>query len=208
MRIKNWEQFQHYKTGKNSRKMEWVKVYRTLLDDYEWHVLGPSYAKTLINLWLIASESNGDLPSVTTLSFRLRMPEKELRDHIIQLKHWLRYDPSEVLGKSKGNTRLEEDIEEEEINSCRANATGLLDLLNAKTGSRYQPVPANMKLITARLNEYPNDDLRRMVESKCKEWGNDERMKKFLRPATLFNATKCAQYVGELDKKPKGIPFV
>jgi len=38
---------------------------------------------------------------------------------------------------------------------------------------------------------------------KCREWGADEKMEEYLRPATLFNATKFAQYRGKLaDANP------
>jgi hypothetical protein len=59
MKIKNWKKLQHYK----DRKPPWIKLYRDLLDDPEWHELSGDDAKHLIMLWLIASEDeNGVLP--------------------------------------------------------------------------------------------------------------------------------------------------
>lgn len=80
-------------------------------------------------------------------------------------------------------------------------AREVLDFLNSKTNRRYQPVEANLKLIVARLKEGASvEDCRAVVAKKCREWSGDEKMDEFLRPATLFNATKFAQYRGELTE--------
>jgi uncharacterized phage protein (TIGR02220 family) len=83
---------------------------------------------------------------------------------------------------------------------CRANATALLQFLNSKTNRDYRPVDSNLRMIMARLDEYSLEDLKAMTAKKCREWAKDEKMKDYLRPATLYNAIKCAQYIGELVK--------
>jgi uncharacterized phage protein (TIGR02220 family) len=78
-------------------------------------------------------------------------------------------------------------------------AVEVLNFLNIKTGRRYEPVPANLSLIAARLREGASvDDLRAVVAKKCRDWGGDPKMNEYLRPKTLFNATNYAQYRGEL----------
>lgn len=78
-------------------------------------------------------------------------------------------------------------------------ARSVLTFLNEKTGRRYQPVEANIRPIVARLKDGATEqELRQVVAKKCREWGADEKMAMYLRPATLFNATKFAQYQGEL----------
>lgn len=86
--------------------------------------------------------------------------------------------------------------------SCRASPTrrdaeAVLDYLNERAGTRYQPVRANLDRITARLREYDVETLRGVIDRKTEQWGSDDKMRQFLRPATLFGAEKCAQYVGE-----------
>jgi uncharacterized phage protein (TIGR02220 family) len=90
------------------------------------------------------------------------------------------------------------------VNGKRSQAVEILDFLNAKTGRNYQPVDANLKMIAARLKEGATvDDCRAVIAMKCREWGADEKMEEYLRPATLFNATKFAQYRGKLaDANP------
>ncbi len=74
----------------------------------------------------------------------------------------------------------------------------ILIYLNQKTGRSYKPVSANLKMIEARLKEYSYEQLIEMIEQKCNQWQTDEKMTEYLRPKTLFNATNCASYVGEL----------
>ena len=83
--VKNWHKFQHFK----DRKPPWVKLYRDLLDDVNWHTLDPSAAKILVMLWLIASEDNGKLPDAQTLSFRLRLTKTQVDKALSNLEHWL-----------------------------------------------------------------------------------------------------------------------
>lgn len=86
--IKNWEKFQHFK----DRKPLWVKLYRELLDDIEWHELDALSAKTLVSLWLLASENDGNLPETKTIAFRLRTTESSIKTTISKLSHWLIQD--------------------------------------------------------------------------------------------------------------------
>lgn len=74
----------------------------------------------------------------------------------------------------------------------------ILALLNERTGRHYQPVEANLRLICARIREYDEDTVRKVTQIKCYDWLDDEKMSQFLRPATLYNATKFAQYAGEI----------
>ena len=85
MRVKNWSHFQHYK----HRRPPWIKLYRELLDDPEYHALEPSAAKLLPLLWLIASEKDGELPASDVLAFRVRLASDALARCLGCLKHWL-----------------------------------------------------------------------------------------------------------------------
>lgn len=71
IRPKNWDDFQHYK----NRRPPWIKLHRTLLDDYEYARL-PVESKAIAPLlWLLASESDdGCLQAASeVLAFRLRV---------------------------------------------------------------------------------------------------------------------------------------
>lgn len=74
----------------------------------------------------------------------------------------------------------------------------ILDYLNEKTGHSYKPVEANLKLIAACLKSSSADECRAVIDNRVKAWAADPKMQDYLRPGTLFNASKFAQYVGQL----------
>ena len=82
---------------------------------------------------------------------------------------------------------------------AKASAKRVLEFLNEKTGRAYRPVPVNIEKIVARMKEGATEgQCRQVIAKKSREWSTDERMVMYLRPATLFNREKFAQYVGEL----------
>lgn len=85
LHIKNWKKFQHFK----DRRPPWIKLYRDILDDPDWHALDPVAAKALVMLWLIGSEGEGYLPDIRKISFRLRLTDAEATAVISQLSHWI-----------------------------------------------------------------------------------------------------------------------
>ena len=165
MKIKNWTKFQHFK----DRKPPWVKLYRDLLDDIEWHELDPVAAKVLTMLWLIASEDDGNIPELKILSFRLRMPLKTTKDCITKLNHWLEQDDINVISNGYQNDSLETERETEretEIKREKEKET------EAKTkASRLSP---NWKLSDDDYNfcrsERPDLDPQKIAESFKDYW--------------------------------------
>lgn len=87
-KIKNWSRHQHFK----DRRPPWIKLYRDILDDPEWHSLDSDAAKLLVMLWLLASENEGELPNIKTISFRLRVSEKQVSAQLPKLSHWMEQD--------------------------------------------------------------------------------------------------------------------
>ena len=96
MKIKDWNRFQHFK----DRRPPWIKLYRDLLEDPDWHELDPVCAKILVGLWLLASEDNdqkGHLPSVRKIAFRLRLEEVVVRQALTKLSHYVILDDDEMI---------------------------------------------------------------------------------------------------------------
>jgi len=76
----------------------------------------------------------------------------------------------------------------------------LLAHLNKLAHRNFRPVSANLRLIQARLAEgYTREDIEQVIARKCLEWRENPTMSQYLRPATLFNAEKFNQYIGQLD---------
>ena len=83
----------------------------------------------------------------------------------------------------------------------RAESREVLDYLNRATGRAYRSVDSNLNLITARLKSGVTAvRMKEVVLHKSDQWKGDQKMDEFLRPATLFNATKFEQYLGEIGE--------
>ena len=202
-RIKGWEKFQHFK----DRMPPWVKLYRELLDDLDWHNLEAESAKVLVMLWLIASEDKdreGKLPNTKKLAFRLRIQEQKLKQTLTKLEHWLICDDIVTISERyRGDAPETETETETEAYICSPSAE-VLDYLNQKALSKFRPVPANIKLIESRLKEGATvEEMKRVIDTMVVKWIDDEKMREYLRPSTLFNATKYSQYSGLAAPKQK-----
>lgn len=106
----------------------------------------------------------------------------------------------------KKHCRASADISaiKEKNETRKRDAIGLLMYLNERTNRDFKPVDANVNLIMARLRDGATlDECRMVIAKKVREWNGDAVMAQYLRPATLFNATKFAQYQGELVAKPE-----
>ena len=86
------------------------------------------------------------------------------------------------------------------VSGSQANtdAIRLIEFLNQKTGRRFRATPTTLKPILARLKEYTFDECRGVIVRRWVVWKDDLKMREYLRPDTLFNATKFAQYVGDV----------
>src|SRR5690625_3706957 len=118
IRIRNWSKHQHFK----DRTPPWIKLYREILDDPDWHELSGDDAKLLVGLWLVASEDEtrtGALPDPRKLAFRIRISEDELNQRLTRLSPWLeRDDIAAISSRYQGDapeteTEAERETEEE-----------------------------------------------------------------------------------------------
>jgi uncharacterized phage protein (TIGR02220 family) len=210
---KNWKEFQHYK----DRNPTWIKLHRGLLDDFVFQSLPVASRALAPMLWLLASEHKDGVidaePEV--LAFRLRCTLKEIETALspligkgfFEVVQFASKPLAEGYQESSPERERERETETESMSgkpdvvipNFKNEAREVLDFLNGKVGRNYQPVPANLDLITARLKEGASAaQCRQVIAKKSREWLYDEKMAEYLRPATLFNKTKFAQYVGEL----------
>jgi hypothetical protein len=119
IRIKDWGKFQHFK----DRTPPWVKLYRDILDDPDWHELDGTSAKVLTMLWLIASEDDthtGALPDIRKLAFRLRIEESKLNQILSKLSHWLIHDDIEAITERYQHDAPETETETEKETKKKA----------------------------------------------------------------------------------------
>lgn len=127
IRIPKWETFQTYK----DRNPPWIKLYRELLDKNEWRKLHGSAAKLLVDLWMLAAQSergqrpNGELHlRLEDLAYRVRVPEAEVTADLAVLQafdfvdvsttlHAKRTISSESVRKRSPETETERETETE-----------------------------------------------------------------------------------------------
>uniref|UniRef100_A0A6M3JLA2 Uncharacterized protein n=1 Tax=viral metagenome TaxID=1070528 RepID=A0A6M3JLA2_9ZZZZ len=57
--IRNWDTYQHYK----KRNPPWIKLYNTLLQDYEYTCLQDDSKLLLISLFMLASRCDNKIPN-------------------------------------------------------------------------------------------------------------------------------------------------
>lgn len=79
-------------------------------------------------------------------------------------------------------------------------AIKIIDYLNEKAGTHFKPVDSNIKFIKARLKDYTEEDIKAVIDKKVKEW-KGTKMQPYIRPETLFNATKFESYINGLGTK-------
>lgn len=73
----------------------------------------------------------------------------------------------------------------------------VISYLNRKANVDYKPnTQATIRLIHAREKEgFKPEDFKTVIDNMCREWKNDPKMKKYLRPSTLFAASKFEGYL-------------
>ncbi len=104
-------------------------------------------------------------------------------------------------GKSAINSGLEskgnKTITCHDGNNLTSDVKTVIDYLNLTANKKYKPSTlSTILIIQARLNQgYEVEDLKKVVDNKTKEWLNDDKMNTYLRPETLFNATKFESYL-------------
>lgn len=216
---RDWTDFQHYK----DRSPPWIRLHKSLLDNYDFQCLPVASRALAPMLWLIASDSKDPKSGAIDyapekIAFRLRMPVQDFVDALkplIDNRFFIvERDGSEVLAdclrdaepeESRGETETEADTEADALSGKPdEDAQNILAHLNAKASRDYRPVASNIRLIRARLNEGASvAEVKAVIDLKVKQWAKDTKMAQYLRPDTLFNATKFAQYVGQLKA---GIP--
>ena len=105
-KVKNWTEYQP--PMRADRNVIWIKVYRKILDDYEWSNLTSDNKATLIELWLLASENNGKIKNLEEICFRLRREKPFVAKQLTQLSNFIIQTGSEPAAERLQLAPLEE----------------------------------------------------------------------------------------------------
>lgn len=78
----------------------------------------------------------------------------------------------------------------------------VLDYLNLKSKKSFKYVDAHKRLIEARIKEgNSKEDFFKVIDDRVGEWICDPVMRRYLRPSTLFQASKFEGYLNDYDPK-------
>lgn len=140
---KNWSDFQHYK----DRCPPWIKLHKTILDDYDFHTMQDASKALAMCLWLVASENlSGEIDATPKrLAFRFRQDERKVSGSIIELidKGFfiVVQDDSNLLAACKQVAPLEEER--------RGEAEAYKSEAEERTRAPESPLPSSEKTTQA-----------------------------------------------------------
>ncbi|AVK62446.1 DNA replication protein [Lactobacillus sp. CBA3605] len=77
----------------------------------------------------------------------------------------------------------------------------VIDYLNKKAKKHFKHTDANKRVIMARFKDgdFTVADMKQVIDNQCSKWLNDPQMNQYLRPSTLFQASK---FEGYLNNQP------
>lgn len=98
--------------------------------------------------------------------------------------------------KRQQKRRNNNDIKEDIYKDILSVVTDVVSFLNETCNTRYTvKSEKTRRFILSRLNDgFTLDDFKRVIVSKQKDWGDDDKMSQYLRPETLFG-TKFEGYL-------------
>lgn len=173
-----------------------VSVGWAIFDDEEFTVTLPNF-----NEYNTSGKERGASSKTNAerqREYRKRKKQDENRNEIVTTNNVT----SDVTRNHREEKRRE-DKEYTESAPDSLQAKEVLEHLNASAGRAYRAVESTLKPIIARLKSGATvEQCKAVVDAKVAEWGGDEKMEAYLRPETLFGATKFEQYLGQLDTQP------
>lgn len=91
------------------------------------------------------------------------------------------------------DTKKERDTES--VPDASSLSSELVSYLNEKTGSTYEATDKITERVASLIESgYSPEQLRTVIDKKCSEWLNDDKMRTYLRPSTLFG-DKFSEYL-------------
>jgi len=191
LKVRNWDKFQ---PTMKDRNVIWIKLYRQILEDYEWHNLSSDSKATLIEILLLSSENNGQLPEVHKIAFRLRKTEDFIQKQINLLSHWLQDDNNLI-------TTCEQDVAVEKSRVEKSKDVRFDDFWNSLLGKRR----VNKKGCLEKWKKHGLDDEADKIINWVRAMNLSKEWKEGFNPSpeVIINQRRWEDGVAELSK-PKG----
>lgn len=117
---------------------------------------------------------------------------------ILNYQYYQGFSETEKVRSEQGSEQLTSDNNERSNINKNSIFIDVIDYLNERSGAKFRHTSRKtQQLIKARFNEgFDTDDFKKVIDTKVKQWVNDDNMRKYLRPETLFG-TKFEAYLNE-----------
>ena len=74
LKVRNWDRWQSYRTDRG--QPPWIKIHRCVMRNPEWVTLSDAERGQLVSIWLLAADSNGEIPDDPRLLQKLCFMDK------------------------------------------------------------------------------------------------------------------------------------
>lgn len=138
-------------------------------------------------------------PKVTLAIFKAKFKVSELKEDLIFLHEnnfikWTEYNKYKK-------------IEEKSIVS--PDVIEAVSFMNSLYGRNFDVnSQSTTKNLTARIKQYGLEKVKKVIANRWEEWKDNERMKKHLRPSTIFRSSKFDKYLEEVLTSGRGLKYI
>ena len=86
----------------------------------------------------------------------------------------------------------------------------IIDYLNRRMGTNYKPDSKGIKaILDPRLKDgYTVEDCKVVIDNMILAWGNDDKMRQYIRPSTLFRPSHIDSYLNYRQTVPRAAPVL
>ena len=158
--------------------------------------------KQAISRWLLSLQKN----KYITIQYYYKNNSKEIEKRLIKLEVSTNIDTCQQIVQ-RCQQKVKENNKRIIINNNNSNMSSnynssifkvIINYLNTRTKSNFKDTTSSTrKHISARLHEgFTIEDFKKVIDVKTMEWINDNKMKVYLRPETLFG-TKFESYLNQ-----------
>lgn len=197
----------HYWLIKSSHEFEGVKWFYKTLED--WQTEFPFWSTMTIRRTL----TNLEKQKVIRIGNFNKKKFDKTKWYTIEYqcvnRRCVQYEQTMCSNRTDGCVQFEQTYTREYTETTTENngseeTNHIIDYLNKRTGKKYSVKTKKTAQLIHKLldNGFTVEDFERVIDFKCKQWLNNEKMNQYLRPRTLFSE-KFEDYLNEAPARTK-----
>ena len=111
-------------------------------------------------------------------------------------------DGNKAIRDGKPQSKVEySKVKESIVKNVDTRAENILNILNKAAKKRFTKVHSHTR---ARIRQNQDDDMKLVISHKALQWGEDEKMRKYLRQETLFSPAHFDTYLADAKEWTEG----